>query len=214
MRADDLIEQLAARAAPARGDSVEARLGAAALFGAAGAAAMLLAWLRLRPDLGEAVRTAHFWLKMTYALVLALAGYLMIERMARPAGSGRRGLILALTAVAILLALGGTQLVMTPPVDRMAIWLGQSWRYCPYNILTLSGPMLVAALFAVRSLAPTRLAPAGAATGLFAGGVAMAVYCLHCPETEPAFIATWYSLGAILTAALGAVLGPMVLRWR
>ena len=57
-------------------------------------------------------------------------------------------------------------------------------------------------------------AAAGAATGLFAGGLAMAVYCLHCPETEPAFIATWYSLGAILTAALGAGLGPTLLRWR
>jgi hypothetical protein len=42
----------------------------------------------------------------------------------------------------------------------------------------------------------------------------MAVYCLHCPETEPAFIATWYSLGALLTTAAGALLGPVVLRWR
>lgn len=214
MRTDELIEQLAAEAAPPRGYGVETRLGAAALFGATGAAVLLLAWLRLRPDLGEAVRTAHFWLKMSYALVLALAGYLMIERLARPAGSGRRGLMLALAGMAVLVALGATQLMMAPPAERMPIWLGQSWRYCPYNILALSGPMLVTALLVVRSLAPTRLAPAGAATGLFAGGVAMAVYCLHCPETEPAFIATWYSLGAILTAALGAVLGPAVLRWR
>jgi hypothetical protein len=214
VRTDELIERLAADAAPVPGDGVETRLVAAAAVGALGAAGLMLAWLRVRPDLGQAIGQAHFWLKLTYALVLALAGYLMIEKMARPAGDGRRGLVLGLAAVAILVALGGYQLMAAGPDARLAIWMGQSARHCSYNILALSGPMLVAGLLAVRSLAPTRLARAGAATGLFCGGVAMAVYCLHCPETEPAFIATWYSLGAVLTTLAGALLGPLVLRWR
>ena len=214
MRTDELIERLAAEPATGVADGVPARLGAAAAFGAVGAAVLMLIWLHPRPDLAQAVGQAHFWLKMTYSLVLALAGYLMIERMARPAGDGRRGLVLGLAALAILGLLGGYQLIAAAPDQRMPIWLGASWRHCPYDILVLSGPMLVAALLAVRAGAPTRLVPAGAATGLFCGGVAMAVYCLHCPETEPAFIATWYSLGAVFTTALGAVLGPLVLRWR
>jgi hypothetical protein len=214
VRTDELIERLAAEPATGPGDSVPARLAAAVAFGALGAAALMLIWLHPRPDLAQAVIQAHFWLKMTYALVLAFAGYLMIERMARPAVDGRRGLILALAALAILVLLGGYQLMAVAPDQRMPIWLGGSWRHCPYNILALSGPMLLAALLAVRSLAPTRLIAAGAATGLFCGGVAMAVYCLHCPETEPAFIATWYSLGAVLTTAAGALLGPFFLRWR
>lgn len=214
MRTDELIDQLSAEAAREPLDSVPARLSGASIVGVAGAFLIMLAWLGIRPDLAQAVTTWHWWLKMTYGLVLAVAGFAAVERLARPAGEGRRGLGLALVALAVLLALGGFQLATAPPQDRMALWLGQSWRWCPFNILALSGPMLVAGLLTVRTLAPTRLALAGVAAGLLAGGAAMAVYCLHCPETEPAFIATWYSLGAILTAAVGGVAGPFVLRWR
>ena len=214
METSELIERLAAEAAPAPAATVDRRLRALGAAGAAGAGVMLLAWLKVRPDLALAATTWNFWLKAAYAVALALAGYLALERLARPAGSGRWGLVLAAAAAGVLALLGGVELALAAPDDRLALWLGRTWRHCPFNILALAGPMLVTALFVVRSLAPTRLALAGAATGLFAGGVAMAVYCLHCPETEPAFVATWYSLGAALTASLGAVLGPLALRWR
>lgn len=214
MQTDELIDRLALDVAPVRRAAVGRRFAVALVFGAAGAFVLLLNWLHMRPDLAQAVRTAHWWLKMTYGLVLAMAGFVAVERLSRPAGSGRRGIGLALAAFALLVVLGAAQLVTTAPEDRMSVWLGQSWRHCPYNILALSGPLLLASLFVARGLAPTRLALAGAACGLFAGGAAMAVYCLHCPETEPAFIATWYSAGAILTTAVGAALGRFALRWR
>ena len=214
MQTDRLIESLALAATPVRRTTVSRRFVAAGAVGAVGAALLMLRWLHVRPDLMAAMGTAHWWLKMTYGLVLGLAGFAAIERLSRPAGSGRRGLTLAIAAVGLLVILGALQLATTPPAERMAVWLGQSWKHCPYNILALSGPMLLATLFVARGLAPTRLALAGAACGLFAGGVAMAVYCLHCPETEPAFIATWYSAGAILATLAGALLGPLALRWR
>ena len=46
-----------------------------------------------------------------------------------------------------------------------------------------------------------------------AGGVAATVYGLHCPENTFTFVALWYSLGVLLLAALGAVVGRWVLRW-
>lgn len=214
MRTDELIDQLAADAAPVRRSAVGRRLAFAAGLGALGAFVLLIRWLHMRPDLTHAMGTSHWWLKMAYGLVLGMAGFLTIERMSRPAGSGRRGVSLALAAFGLLLILGAWQLALTPPADRIAVWLGQSWKHCPYNILALSGPVLLATMIVARGLAPTRLAMAGAACGLFAGGIAMSVYCLHCPETEPAFIATWYSIGAMLTTAAGALLGPLVLRWR
>lgn len=214
MRTDDLIDQLAQGAAPVRRSTVGRRLAMAAGLGALGAFLLLLRWLHMRPDLTVAMGTAHWWLKMTYGLVLGLAGFVALERLARPAGSGRRGLSLALAALGLLAVLGAFQLATTEPADRMAVWLGQSWKHCPYNILALSGPVLLGTLFVARGLAPTRLAAAGAACGLLAGGLAMAVYCLHCPETEPAFIATWYSAGAMLTTLVGALVGPLALRWR
>lgn len=214
MQTDELIDRLVLDAAPVRRSGVARRLAVAGGFGALGAFLLMVRWLHMRPDLMQAMGTSHWWLKMTYGLVLGLAGFVALERLSRPAGSGRRGLTLALAALGLLVILGCWQLVTTAPADRMAVWLGQSWKHCPYNILALSGPMLLMTMFVARGLAPTRLTAAGAACGLFAGGVAMSVYCLHCPETEPAFIATWYSAGAILTTAVGALLGPMALRWR
>ncbi|MFM8989141.1 MAG: NrsF family protein [Alphaproteobacteria bacterium] len=38
-------------------------------------------------------------------------------------------------------------------------------------------------------------------------------YALHCPEAALAFVATWYTAGIALAGALGAALGPRVLRW-
>ena len=47
-------------------------------------------------------------------------------------------------------------------------------------------PVFVATLWAMKGLAPTRLALAGAAAGLLAGAVGAVVYTLHCPEMEGA----------------------------
>ena len=49
--------------------------------------------------------------------------------------------------------------------------------------------------------------------GLLAGSAAAVVYALHCEETAPAFVATWYSAGMFLPALLGLIIGPRVLRW-
>ena len=52
-----------------------------------------------------------------------------------------------------------------------------------------------------------------AAAGLAAGAFAATVYCMHCPEVSAIFVLTWYSLGILLAASLGALLGPRLLRW-
>jgi hypothetical protein len=190
------------------------RIAAVTAAGGVLAFVLMLGWLGLRPDLATAMGGATFWSKAGYAAVLGVAGFLAIERLARPAASPRAGLLLALAALVLIVALAAVNLLTTPPADRLTVWLGGSWRRCPFNILALSGPTLVLALLAVRGLAPTRLRAAGAAAGLLAGGVATTAYSLHCPETAPAFVATWYTLGIFLSATVGAILGPWALRWR
>ena len=54
---------------------------------------------------------------------------------------------------------------------------------------------------------------AGAAAGLAAGAFAATVYCIHCPEVSAIFVLTWYSLGMLLAAFLGMIVGPRLLRW-
>jgi hypothetical protein len=80
-------------------------------------------------------------------------------------------------------------------------------------VLRLAIPIFIGLLWAYRRLAPTRLRAAGAAAGLAAGASAATLYCLHCPETSALFVLTWYSLGIAMMTAIGALLGPRLLRW-
>lgn len=67
-------------------------------------------------------------------------------------------------------------------------------------------------IWALRGLAPTRLALIGASGGLLAGSMATLAYCLHFPEMEVPFWGVWYTLGMLVPTAIGAALGPRCLR--
>lgn len=212
LKTDDLIEALSLDLEPVA--PVRRRLLTAAAAGGVVALVVLVTWLGFRPDLGDAVATRMFWMKAVYTGLLGLGGFWCLDRLARPVGSARRGLILALSVFGALALAGLWQFALAAPDDRAPMLMGLSWRRCPRNIIILAVPILAFTLLAVRNLAPTRLSLAGAACGLFAGGVAATIYGLHCPEHTMAFVAVWYSLGVALSAALGAVLGPWALRWR
>lgn len=208
----NLIEALALDTAPA--PAVSPRLAAAAVLGGLMAFALLALGLGFRPDIAEAPATRMFWMKAFYTALLAIGGFWAVNHAARPAGSPRRGMMLALLVFALLVAIGAWRFMGAAPDARMPMLLGQSWRICPRNILMLGLPILAAVLLVVRGMAPTRLSLAGAAAGLFSGGLAATIYGLHCPEHTMAFVAVWYSLGVASVTALGAALGHWVLRWR
>lgn len=134
-------------------------------------------------------------------------------RLARP---GRR---LGHAAEALLVSVGAiwllalASLLAAAPGGRLALVLGETWAECPLNIAMLSVPAFAAAFWAMRGLAPTRPALAGAFSGLVAGALGALVYCLHCPEMAPPFLGTWYVLGMALPALAGALAGPRLLRW-
>lgn len=214
MRTDDLIAALAAEAAPVDRRAVAKRLGLYAFAVLPLSALTMVLWLHLRPDLAEAVFSGFFWVKLAYALALALTGFLMAERLSRPGAPFQRPAASAVRVIIGMAVWGAAALYLTPAPERLALWLGHSYSVCGAYILTLSLPMLAAALLAARQGAPTRPRLAGLACGLFAGGLGAAVYCLHCPEAAPPFLATWYTLGMLATAALGAFLGPLTLKWR
>jgi len=213
VRTDDLIDALASDAGEARPPPPR-RLALVAGLGALAALVLVLAWLHTRPDLMPAMRGGMFWMKALYTGALGVAGYLAIERLARPGGSGRRGWILGGVVLGLFALVGVIQAMMSPDIQMALRMLrGHSWTRCSPNILALSLPMLALGLWTVRGMAPTRPILAGFATGLFSGGVAATVYGLHCPEHTFTFVALWYSLGVLLTAGLGAVIGRWALRW-
>lgn len=91
--------------------------------------------------------------------------------------------------------------------------MGHSASSCPWSIAFLSLPTFAGALWAMRKMAPTRPAWAGAAAGWLSGAVGALAYTLHCTELSAPFLLTWYTLGMALPAVVGAALGRWVLRW-
>jgi hypothetical protein len=97
--------------------------------------------------------------------------------------------------------------------ERRDLWLGRTALMCPWIIGALAIPIFVAALWALRTLAPTRQRLAGFSAGCLAGAAAAGLYAIHCNETAAAFVVSWYTAGILLPALAGVFIGPRVLHW-
>lgn len=213
MRTDELIRALATGIEPVPAGATARRVAIALLAGLPCAALLMMTLLGVQPALVAVFAVPMFWVKLGVPLALIGAGALHVARLARPgAGLGNAPLLIALPLAFVwLLALAA--LWRAPSDVRDELLLGNTWQWCPWLIAGLSLPTFAAALWALRGLAPTRLRLAGAAAGLLAGAVGAFVYAFHCPELAAPFIATWYVSGMLLPAAIGALIGPRLLRW-
>jgi hypothetical protein len=213
MKTDDFISLLATGVAPVDRHALTKRFGVAILTGAAGATLIMATLLGVRRDLAEVALTPIFWAKIALPLCLMIGSLWMSTRLARPGvRAGGSGWLIAAPVAAVWLA-GALVLMAAPDDARLALVLGKTWRVCPFNIALLSVPGFVAVFWALKGLAPTRLALSGAAGGLLAGSTATLAYCLHCPEMGIAFWGAWYLLGMLVPTVIGALLGPRLLRW-
>jgi len=214
MKTDELIGLLAEGAGAVEPNAVARRYATALGWGAFGATLLMAIVLGgVRPDLHAALRLPMFWIKLAFPAALVVASLVAVTRLARPGSPLGRvpiALILPLAAVWLMAVL---ELAAAAPLEREALLFGSTWRECPFDIAMLSVPAFIAAFWAMRSLAPTRLALAGAACGLLAGALGALVYALHCTETAAAFLGIWYLIGMLIPAAVGALLGPRLLRW-
>ncbi|WP_349974276.1 DUF1109 domain-containing protein [Pseudomonas sp. WHRI 8519] len=213
MKTEELITLLAAGEGPVDRHALARRLALALLAGTLAAVLMTVALYGVRSDLGEVVRTPLYWAKLALPTSLALLGLWLTQRLARPGVRG--GIAWQLLGLPLLVVwLGAAISLFGAPVEARAdLIFGRTWRTCALNITLLCVPVFITLFWALRGLAPTRLRQAGAAAGLLAGSTATVVYCLHCPEMQVPFWATWYVLGMSVPTLIGAVLGPRVLRW-
>ena len=211
MNTDALIDLLARGAGPAPRAVAARRLVPAALAGML--ASTLLALLLIGPVPAALFATSVPWVKLAYAAALLAAAGWLAARLARPLPRWQAAGRCTLAVLAAMAVLGLLAWWSAPQADRMPLLLGASWAACPWNVLALSLPALAATLWAVRGLAPTAPRAAGAACGLVAGAAGAFGYAFACPEPGVSFVAAWYTLGVLLTAAVGAGLGPRLLRW-
>lgn len=213
MHTDELIAALARGVEPVVPYAARRYVAATLVAGMSLALFGMYVMLGLNADLADYSRRAMFWVKVGMPLVVMLAGMLALERLARPGVAlGMSGHAL-LAPVCMVWVLGAQDLWRADPGSRGALLLGETWFYCPLYIALLALPAFVIALWALRNLAPTRLRLTGAVAGLFAGAIGAWAYALHCPELAAPFIATWYVLGMLVPAVVGALLGPRLLRW-
>ncbi len=213
MKTDDLIALLATRAGAERRPATGAALVRAVCVGLLGSLAIVLVGYGLNHRFPQVLGMPMFWMKLGMPALVALCAGVVASRLARPGVSaGRAGWGIAL-ALVVVWGVAAGQWLTAPPPERAELLWGQTWRSCAFSITLIALPVLVAALGALREMAPTRLRLAGAAAGALAGGAGAAVYALHCPELGAPFVAVWYVLGLLIPTAIGALLGPKVLRW-
>ena len=213
MKTDELIGLLAQGAGAVEPGAIARRYAAALGWGAFGATLLMALVLGVRPDLRAAALLPMFWIKLAFPASLLAAGVVAASRLARPGVRLGRLVIALFAPLAAIWAMAAVELAVAAPAARAQLVFGSSWRECPFNIALLSVPAFIAAFWAMRRLAPTRLVRAGAVSGLVAGALGASIYALHCTEIAATFLGLWYVAGMLIPTAAGALLGPRLLRW-
>jgi hypothetical protein len=211
---DELIQSLSAEAPQVAPGAVARRIALGLGLGAVASVALMLVWFGPRRDIAQALGTPMFWMKLGYAALTGLIAAFVLTRLARPTGKPGRLAALSVAPFAAVALMAVTRLAQAPPEAHRAMLMGQSAMVCPWRIAAIGLPVLAGAVWAVRGLAPTRLGMAGLAAGAAAGGIGAAVYAIACNETSAPFLAVWYTLGMAAVAAIGALAGSRLLRWR
>lgn len=212
MKTDDFIAMLATGNQPVPHNIPEQRFRRALLVSLPVAFVIMLEF-GIRPDFLQALADPMLWVKFAFPGTVAVISLLLVLRLSRPGmatGALPRGLLAPLVAMAVLAA---WVLASAPAPDRVALVMGTTWQVCTLNIALVGTPVFIGTFWAMKGLAPTRLRLAGACAGLLAGAAGAVVYAIHCPELEAPFLLVWNGLGMLLPAALGATLGPRLLRW-
>lgn len=126
---------------------------------------------------------------------------------------GRLGLWWLFLPLGILLFGLGLEMSDTPSSSWIVRLWGDSPGACFLCVTALSLPILAAALVALRDGAPTHPRLCGAMAGLLAGGIAAALYTLHCPENSLLFVASWHVPAVLTVTFFGALAADRWLRW-
>ncbi len=213
MKTDELVSMLATGVAPVPPGAATRRIALALVLSVPLSVAVMVYEWGVRRDLALAMLWPMFWFKLLFPAAIAAAAFVVVQRLSRPGVRVGRAWIALALPVLVVWALGLAVWFAVPQAERAPLLWGQTWRQCAFSIAIISAPVFVAALVALKGLAPTRPAWAGAVAGALAGGAGAAVYALHCPELTAPFLAVWYVAGIALPVAAGALAGSRLLRW-
>jgi len=212
-KTDDIIEGLLSDLKPVPRHALRRRFAFGILPALGLSLLLMLTVLGLRVDMPDVLMLPVFWIKSSYNALIALAAFLAVYRLSRPDGSkghffGWLALIFATMAAAAAI-----QLTIAPIEAYRLLILGSSALHCPLLIFGFAIPILAGTVWALRGAAPINLRLTGLVAGIAAGAAGAWVYSWFCTENGMPFVLIWYSLGILLTGALGFFAGPRLLRW-
>jgi hypothetical protein len=210
---EDLIDALAADVRPVSPKAAGRQMAQALVIGGGIALFGVVTFFGIQPGLDTFAHGAPLLIKSAYALSLAGIAASLTLITARPGAGSRHGWRWIAAPVAGLALLALIELARAPMNNWPDMVMSNSWTQCPWRIVALSAPVFIGLCVVIRGQAPTDLRASGAAAGLLSGAVAATAYALACPESSAAFILVWYSAGIALATAIGALLGPKLLRW-
>jgi hypothetical protein len=209
----DLIRSLASGLAPVKRHQARTELCLGLSLGAVVSLAILIAIYGVKPELLRSAHGEPTAIKICYALWITGIAVSTMLPILRAGGLPEDREITHLIAPAAVL--GGIALLQTATskIDVETLWLGSSWQRCSLLIAGLSIPILAGACWASRRQVPLHLRTAGSVAGLISGGIASSIYALACNEDGVGFVLIWYTLGIAISAAIGAMIGPRLMRW-
>jgi hypothetical protein len=210
MRTDELIHRLSiqagmkAHAAMPFGRTVWVSL----TLSIAAALLVVIGVSGLRPDLSAVLTAWPFQFKAAAMTLLAGGGVILVYAAGTP-GMVRSPLLALLPGVLFLLAGALFDLSGIPPLGVRQL----SAPVCVGVIVAASLPGLIIILAGLRRGTPTRLAFAGATSGVLSGSLAALAYTVACVNDGALFVAIWYVVAITITTAIGAFTGRYALAW-
>jgi hypothetical protein len=213
MKTDELISMLSTNLEPVKGGELRIALVISLTVGAVVALCLMLAVLGLPTD---TFSSEHFGLKFigfAFTLGLAAVGVRFLVRSARPGEPERRPLVIIGLLFFAIVSAGGVSLLLTHRTAWDGMIFGPLWAACLICIPLFAIAPFVSLVWALRKGAPTNLRLAGAGAGLVAGALGAAIFVFYHQAASVPFMALWYAGPILLCALIGAMLGPLLLRW-
>lgn len=211
MKTDDLIALMTQDAAVGMryGRALTIAIGAGIIF----STLLLISTVGLRHNMASVFETTRALFKVTVTLVLAVVAVPLAMRIGRPGEKTRlSSLLLALPALMVAAAVI-LELFALPTDAWRSNLIGRNALFCLFIVPVLSLVPFAGLFWALKKGAPRSPTAAGAAAGLAASAIAVAIYAWHCPDDSPLFLATWYTIAIAGVTIGGALLGRHWLRW-
>jgi hypothetical protein len=213
MKTDDFIAMLGTNVEPVDHRQVKRTVGMAVTAGTTVALGVMLLLFGVRADLTATSSVIFLLLKLAFTMALIVPASTYLLRLARPGGEQKAPIAFVAAPFVAIMLLAAISLAFAPISYWDEMIVGDRWLECLLSIPVIAIVPFAVIIWALRRMAPTDLARAGALGGLVAGAVSATGYALHCSDDSLPFVALWYGGTIAICTAAGALLGPRLLRW-